>query len=590
MIHKWNPEASTFGKVTSLFYNSRREAKEFIKIVRDLQRAMEFLASQNSNSAELVRAQNLMQIAMKRLQKELYQILSTNRTPLDPESISGRSSLTSEDRSRRTSVSDFDEDELGSVEFDEIQGVGDSITEVGGVFALAMTDLKAIADCMISTGYGKECVQIYKIIRKSIVDEGLYRLGVERLSPREVQKLNWDVLNLKINNWLNAVKIAVKTLFKGERILCDHVFSASEFIRESCFNEISREGAIMLFQFPELVVKGKKSHEKLFRSLDFYDSIAILWQEIESTFSFESTSIVRSQAMSSLIKLSESVRSMLSEFESTIQKDSRKSLVQGGGIHPLTRQTMDNMCLLADYTGPLSDILSTEASSPTGPPLPESYFTNPSTSDDPVRLRFAWLILVLLCKLDGKADRYKDSALSYLFLANNFKYVVTKVRTSNLKVILRDDWITAHEQKLKLYSTSYVRMGWSEVVSSLPTSSDDGEISISVVEAKRCLERFNAAFEATCRFQASWVIPDDKLRDEIKASICMKIGLAYGVFLDKFGGAFDMNGVNKSSLVRYDTGYLGNYISDLFYGTGVSGASSSHSSSSSSIKWNSLSR
>ncbi|KAK9110352.1 hypothetical protein Sjap_018412 [Stephania japonica] len=575
MIQKWNPEASTFAKFTSLFYESRREAKQFINTVMDLQRAMQFLASENSNSVELVRAQNLMQIAMKRLQKELYQILSTNRAHLDPESISGRSSVTSmEDRSRRTSASDFDVDEVGSVEFDEIQVVGDSISEVERVSALAMSDLKAIADCMISTGYGKECVQIYKMIRKSIVDEGLYRLGVERLNPRKVHKLDWDVLDIKIKSWLKAVKIAVKTLFTGERILCDYIFSSSDFIRESCFNEISRDGALMLFQFPELIaVKWKKkSHEKMFRSLDLYDSIANLWQDIESTFSSESTSIVRSQSLSSLIKLSESVRTMLSEFESTIQKDSRKSLVQGGGIHPLTTQTMGDLCLLADYTAPLSEIL-----------------ISTDDNDDVVRHRFAWLILVLLCKLDGKADRYKDAALSYLFLANNLNHVLTNVTKSNLNIILGDEWIAAHQEKLKLYTANYVRMGWNKVVSSLPTPGEDGEIRISVAEAKSCLERFNVAFEATYRLQASWVVPDSELRDEIKVSICKTIGPVYREFLDKFGGALFVDGV-KSSLVRYDTGDLGNYISDLFYGTGVSGSSSSHSSGSTSTKRNSWSR
>nr|DAD43207.1 TPA_asm: hypothetical protein HUJ06_001437 [Nelumbo nucifera] len=45
-----------------------------------------------------------------------------------------------------------------------------------------MSDLKSIANCMISSGYGKECVKIYKIIRKSIVDEG-YTISESSTSP-----------------------------------------------------------------------------------------------------------------------------------------------------------------------------------------------------------------------------------------------------------------------------------------------------------------------------------------------------------------------------------------------------------------------
>jgi hypothetical protein len=56
---------------------------EFIKCVNGLQKAMNALVSENSTSEKLVRAQNLMQIAMKRLQKEFYQTLSMSRAHLD---------------------------------------------------------------------------------------------------------------------------------------------------------------------------------------------------------------------------------------------------------------------------------------------------------------------------------------------------------------------------------------------------------------------------------------------------------------------------------------------------------------------------
>ncbi|KAM1175816.1 hypothetical protein ACFX19_028769 [Malus domestica] len=41
-----------------------------------------------------------------------------------------------------------------------------------------------------------------------------------------------------------------------------------------------------------------------------------------------------------------------------------------------------------------------------------------------VSVHLACLILVLLCKLDMKADICKDVSLSYLFLANNLHFIV----------------------------------------------------------------------------------------------------------------------------------------------------------------------
>ncbi|KAA8549717.1 hypothetical protein F0562_001265 [Nyssa sinensis] len=529
IITKWDVEASTYSKVASLFAEDRREAKEFLRSVKELQNAMHFFLSENSSSEKLIGAQNLMQIAMKRLEKEFYQILSTNRNDLDPESVSSRSSRAS----ARSSTSDFEDD----ASEDELQVAGNSISEVESVSEIAMSDLKAIANCMISSGYGKECVKIYKIIRKSIVDESLYYLGVERLSHAQIQKMDWDVLQLKIKNWLNAAKIAVKTLFHSERILCDHIFSVSEKIKESCFAEISKENGITLFAFPELVAKCKNSPEKMFRILDLYESIADLWAEIESIFSFESTSAVRSQAVASLVKLGEAVRIMLSDFETAIQKDSSKSPVPGGGVHPLTRYVMNYVVFLADYSGILSDIVADWPLSVQSP-LPESYFSSPGSDDSPtspISIRLAWLILVLLCKLDGKAQLYKDVSLSYLFLANNLNYVVSKVGTSNLKLLLGDDWLMKHGTKVRQYAANYERMGWSKVMSSLP---ENLAANISPEAAKECFKKFNSTFEEAYRKQTSWIITDPKLRDEIKISVAKKLVPLYQEFYEKYGMLF----------------------------------------------------
>lgn len=400
MIMKWDPDSSTFAQVTSLFYDNKREAMQFLKCVNELQKAMHLLVdSDESGTEKLTFAQSLMRIAIKRLQKEFYQILSMNRAHLDPESVSTRSSRTS----IGSSTSDCEDD--GSQE--DIARVA----EVEEVSTAVMTDLRSIADCMISTGYAKECISIYKIIRKSIIDEGIYKLGVEKVSSHRVNKMEWEVQDMKIKNWLEAVKVSMRTLFTGERILCDHVFASSDSIRESCFTDISKEGATLLFGFPELIVKSKKSStEKIFRLLDMYSAIAGNWKEIETIFSFESASTVRSQALNSLIKLSESIRVMIIEFESSIQKDSSKLTVPGGGLHPLTAHTMNYLSLLADYSNILGNICA-DWPPPSKSAVTESFFDFQDSGDSPsppINIHVAWLILVLLCKLDGKAKRYKD--------------------------------------------------------------------------------------------------------------------------------------------------------------------------------------
>ncbi|KAB2073733.1 hypothetical protein ES319_A07G104500v1 [Gossypium barbadense] len=570
-ITKWDSlhgdDHVSYCNIASVFSeNNRDEAKQYLSSIKGLQKAMRYLASLESTSDELVRAQTLMQTAMKRLEREFYQILKSNRNYLDPESVSNHSS--SRPSVSRSSFSDSEEDESEN----------DSIPEVERGSSAVIADLRAIAEAMISAGYAKECFKIYRTIRKSIVDEALYNLGVERnLGFQQIQKMEWETLEVKIKYWLNAVKGAVKTVFYGERLLCDQVFAISSSIRESCFTDVSKEGALALFGFPENVAKCKKTPEKMFRILDLYEAVSDLWPEIESIFSFESTSTVRSTAVNSLIRLSDAVRTMLTDFEMAIQKHSSKTTVPGGGIHPLTRYVMNYISFLADYSGVLSDIVADwplQISSP----LPESYFGSPDKEESissPISVRLAWLILVMLCKLDGKAEMYKDVALSYLFLANNLQYVVNKVRQSNLKLLLGDNWVTKHEQKVRKYAANYERMGWTKVFASLP---ENPTAEIPVDQVIEHFRKFNSAFEEAYKKQTSWVVTDPKLRDEIKLSLARRIGPIYKEFFDKYGGVQLMKEMWAESLVRYTPDDLGNYCSDLLFGSGSSGSISSSSS------------
>ena len=73
-----------------------------------------------------------------------------------------------------------------------------------------------IAETMILAGCDKECVKIYTVLRKLSVYEGLYSLGFKDLTFSQIQKLDWEVLELKIRTWLAGVGIAVQTLLADE--------------------------------------------------------------------------------------------------------------------------------------------------------------------------------------------------------------------------------------------------------------------------------------------------------------------------------------------------------------------------------------
>lgn len=523
--HIYDP-SSTSCSLSSLFSaENRGEGRRFLDVLAKLQYAIQSAGLVNPDSAKLAQARDLMRTAMKYLEKEFYRVLKSNRRFLDSESIT-------------------------SCSFDE------------KVDADAIEDLKMIANCMISSGYEKDCVKIYKKLRRKIIVEALSHLGFEKLTSAQMQKLEWEILEKKIKGWVRLATVAFTTLFNGERILCDRIFSSSSSssvsLAESTFVEITLQSALKLFVFPITVAKCRKTAEKIFPTLDVYQTILHVVPKIDQIFSYDSTASVRSQAAESLEKLGVSVNAMMVEFQSSITKESSKWPIACGGVHQLTRYVMNFIVFLGDYSDSLTAIIKDKESLL---PLPEDYYNsnsssneeNPENAGSPMAARLAWLILVLLCKIDAKSRLYSDAALSYLFLANNLHYVLIKVRTSNLQVVLGDDWVANHEVKVTQYLEKYEKMAWGDVITSLPG------VSTAAAEAEEALRRFNKAFEEAYKKHKNWVVPDPKLRDEIKASIASKLIAGYTGFYKKYP-------IGSSDIVRFTPEDLNGYISDLYVG------------------------
>ncbi|KAM7463806.1 hypothetical protein LguiA_031927 [Lonicera macranthoides] len=74
-------------------------------------------------------------------------------------------------------------------------------------------------------------------------------------------------------------------------------------------------------------------------------------------------------------QLAESIQAILTDFESSIQKNSSKAITVGSKVHPLTNSAMNYMQYLANYSGALRDIFADSLSLEKSiSPLPESYF------------------------------------------------------------------------------------------------------------------------------------------------------------------------------------------------------------------------
>ncbi|XP_010543895.1 PREDICTED: exocyst complex component EXO70B1-like [Tarenaya hassleriana] len=240
------------------------------------------------------------------------------------------------------------------------------------------------------------------------------------------------------------------------------------------------------------------------------------------------------------------------------------------------RLRLHHLSLLSDYNTVLADIL---AGSP--PPekslLPESYFDVVESDDSPateLTIRVAWLILVLLCRIDHKAKHYKDLSLTYIFLANNLQHVVSRAGSSNLKHLLGEDWVVRHFAKVRQFAASYERLAWGPVASSLPENSIAA--AMSPEEVKDLFEAFNASFESAYGKQSACVVPDPKIRDEMKTSVARKLVTIYREFYYTHRSTVALAGgengaMNVRLVVRFTPEDIGNYISALFIEKGSFG-------------------
>ncbi|KAJ1697506.1 hypothetical protein LUZ63_006018 [Rhynchospora breviuscula] len=374
-----------------------------------------------------------------------------------------------------------------------------------------IADACSIAETMLATGYGEECVSTYQSMRQSNLKSQMVRLRFDQSSnqPKVIRKLKWEILERHIKSWTDIAPVVVQSC-SDEHQLCHEIFAVSpESVRNSIFSTITCDMALSFLTFPETVaVYLKPSPEKLFRLLDMYVVLSDLLPDIESMFGSEPARFVRSQAISSLDKLLKAIRSVVSEFELAIQKDPLKSsAVRGGAIHPLTRYVMNYLAYLSDFEHSLDEILIDLP-----PDCKSSFFEQANLADGSIlSVTIAWILFVLLCKIDSKAETYSDAALSYLFLANNLQYIMKKIQGCHLKKILGDDWVNEHSTKARRFMDGHVRSGWADMSALLPAHNEDDDIER--------LRKFEMNFEKAMQERKDWVIADAAMREEVRLTV-----------------------------------------------------------------------
>ncbi|KAF7140253.1 hypothetical protein RHSIM_Rhsim06G0113300 [Rhododendron simsii] len=116
--------------------------------------------------------------------------------------------------------------------------------------------------------------------RAAVLEQSLRKLGVEKLGKEDVQRMQWEVLEAKIGNWIHFMRISVKLLFDREKKVCDQIFEGVDSLKEQCFADVTATSVAVLLSFGEAIAKSKRSPEKLFVLLDMYELMRELQPEV----------------------------------------------------------------------------------------------------------------------------------------------------------------------------------------------------------------------------------------------------------------------------------------------------------------------
>ncbi|KAI3454996.1 hypothetical protein Pfo_011659 [Paulownia fortunei] len=533
---------------------------EIIQLTEELN-----LSSVDAGDDVMDRAENALQLAMTRLEDEFRLVLIRNTVPLDPDRLH-RSSLSSSAAAIAIAATEFFNDDANESLEDGCELWGDEMS-LELIHPDAVIDLREIADRMIRSGYEKECCQVYCSVRRDVLDECMAILGVEKLSIEEVQRIEWRSLDDKMKKWIQAVKVVVRGLLSSEKHLCEQIFAGSDLIKEVCFLETSKGCVMQLLNFGEAVAIGRRSAEKLFRILDMYDALAQVLPELQALFMDEDAGdMVCSEAKGVLDGLGEAAIGTFVEFENAVQGEASRKPIQNGEIHPLARYVMNYAKLLVDYSDTLNSLLeNVEVES--GQPERENTDNSEVETMSLIAQRLLTLNTSLESNIEEKSRVYEDTAMQYIFLMNNILYIVQKVKDSELRNLLGDNWIRKRQGLIRQYATQYLRASWSKVLSCLKDEGIGGSSSnASKVALKERFKNFNACFEDIYRIQTAWKVPDPQLREELRISISEKVIPAYRSFMGRFGSHLE-SGRHAGRYIKYTPEDLENYLLDLFEGT-----------------------
>ncbi|KAM2004172.1 hypothetical protein ACFX15_027654 [Malus domestica] len=551
----------------------REDLESYLEAIDQLRRNIRFFSSTKgfrSSDGVISDANGLLAKAISKLEEEFKQLLLSYSKPVEPERLfdclptslrpsSGSPGNQGDYGGKNPSSNNHPEHNNSNLE--------NAVYTPPALIPLRVLPLlHDLAQQMFQAGHHQQLLIIYRDTRSSVLEASLHKLGVEKLSKDDVQKMQWEILEAKIGNWIHYMRIAVKLLFAGERKVCDQMFETFDSLGDQCFAEVTRSSVSVLLSFGEAIANSKRSPEKLFVLLDMYEIMRELHSEIETIFIGKACAEIRESASSLTKRLAQTAKSTFGDFEEAVERDATKTAVTDGTVHPLTSYVINYVKFLFDYQSTLKQLFKE--------------FENGDEGGSQLAAVTMQTMQALQTNLDGKSKQYRDPALTHLFLMNNIHYMVRSVRRSEAKDLLGDDWVQRHRRIVQQHANQYKRNAWGKILQCLSiqglTSSgggssvaaDGGSSGVSRAIVKDRFKTFNMQFEEFHQKQSQWTVPDTELRESLRLAVAEVLLPAYRSFIKRYGPLVE-SGKNPQKYIRYTAEDLERMLGEFFEGRNV---------------------
>uniref|UniRef100_A0A5B6ZGZ7 Exocyst subunit Exo70 family protein n=1 Tax=Davidia involucrata TaxID=16924 RepID=A0A5B6ZGZ7_DAVIN len=423
-----------------------------------------------------------------------------------------------------------------------------------------------------------ECMMTYARLRKSFLDMSFRRLGIQKLSIKEVRELGWDTLEAKIKRWIRAARIFIRVLFASERRQSQQIFGGLG-MDDACFVETVRDAATLLFDIAQGLSMIRPSPERLKTILHFHKDLSNLKTDVSYVFqSEESVEIIQIRetiqilAAQILSRLVEAVRAILPDFENSLLRELSTIQDPQGTIHPSTMYVMDYVGLILDNKEILTELIVLKPSSASfrrEVMIPDVEYAAEVEGRTPLALHLIWIIVILRFNLEGKSMHCAEASLAHLFIMNNVGYIVRKMEESpQLLEMIGDDYLKKLAEDVQQAAASYLTSTLDRI---LYCFRDDGlegswwglSSRVSKSALRERLKTFNSMFGEFHHTQARRVVPNLQLQEKLRLSILEKLIPAYDSFLGRFSTHIESR-KHQETYIKYSVKVLETIVMNFF--------------------------